>query len=205
MTDIKTIVIKKQIEDKELKWYVLSVTAGQEEIVEQNLKERIKNQNLQDDVVEIWNPKVSEVVLKQKKGKLDGEKKAEKVIKQKKMYPWYLFFKSKMNDKIWYIVRNTPGVRLIVGAETKPISLTDEEYQNMKRQVEQSEANISKSWDQENNSYKVWDVVKVLNPELKNIVCTIKSINYEKETVEIEYELLKGHKQTQIFNFSEIQ
>ncbi|MCR5411753.1 MAG: hypothetical protein K6E76_01870 [Patescibacteria group bacterium] len=60
-----------------------------------------------------------------------------------------------MNDKIWYIVRNTPGVRLIVGAETKPISLTDEEYQNMKRQVEQSEANISKSWDQENNSYKV--------------------------------------------------
>ncbi|MCR5411752.1 MAG: hypothetical protein K6E76_01865 [Patescibacteria group bacterium] len=87
MTDIKTIEIKKQIEDKELKWYVLSVTAGQEEIVEQNLKERIKNQNLQDDVVEIWNPKVSEVVLKQKKGKLDGEKKAEKVIKQKKMYP----------------------------------------------------------------------------------------------------------------------
>ena len=60
-----------------------------------------------------------------------------------------------MNDKIWYIVRNTPGVRLIVGAETKPISLTDEEYQNMKRQVEQSEANISKSWNQENNSYKV--------------------------------------------------
>ena len=87
MTDIKTIEIKNQIEDKELKWYVLSVTAGQEEIVEQNLKERIKNQNLQDDVVEIWNPKISEVVLKQKKGKLDGEKKAEKVIKQKKMYP----------------------------------------------------------------------------------------------------------------------
>ncbi|MBR4633761.1 hypothetical protein IKO50_02080 [bacterium] len=35
-------------------------------------------------------------------------------MKQKRLYPGYLFFKSRMNDKIWYVIRNTPGVRLIV-------------------------------------------------------------------------------------------
>ncbi len=36
--------IKKQIENNELRWYVLSVVSGQEELVVQNLKERIKKQ-----------------------------------------------------------------------------------------------------------------------------------------------------------------
>lgn len=70
MTELKAVEIKKQIEDKNYKWYVLSVTAGQEELVEQNLKERIKNQNLQEDVVEVRNPKVSEVTTKKKKAKI---------------------------------------------------------------------------------------------------------------------------------------
>jgi transcriptional antiterminator NusG len=41
-----------------------------------------------------------------------------------------------MNDKIWYVVRNTPGVRIIVGAETHPIPLTEKEYQNIVTQIE---------------------------------------------------------------------
>jgi transcriptional antiterminator NusG len=44
-----------------------------------------------------------------------------------------------MNDKIWYVVRNTPGVRLIVGAETKPIPLSDHEYQQIMDQITQSQ------------------------------------------------------------------
>jgi len=47
------------------------------------------------------------------------------------MYPGYVFIKSKMNEKIWYIIRNTPGVRLIVGAETRPIPLTEKEHEDM--------------------------------------------------------------------------
>lgn len=43
-----------------------------------------------------------------------------------------------MNDKIWYVIRNTPGVRIIVGAETHPIPLTDEEFANMIKHVNES-------------------------------------------------------------------
>jgi transcriptional antiterminator NusG len=44
-----------------------------------------------------------------------------------------------MNDKIRYVVRNTPGVRLIVGAETRPIPLTDDEYEKILQQIQKSQ------------------------------------------------------------------
>ncbi|NCQ82307.1 hypothetical protein GW750_05945 [bacterium] len=34
--------------------------------------------------------------------------KTKKITRERKLYPGYVFIKSKMNDKIWYVVRNTP-------------------------------------------------------------------------------------------------
>ena len=114
--------IKKQIEDNEFRRYVLSVNSGQENLVVENLQERVKKQTLETDIVDFLNPIVNEVYYK---------KDAKKSLKTRKLYPGYVFVKCKMNDKIWYVIRNTPGVRLIVGAETRPIPLTDKEYDEM--------------------------------------------------------------------------
>lgn len=113
--------IKKQIEDNEFRWYVLSVISGQETLVIENLQERIKKQALDNDIVDFMNPVVNEVFYQ----------KGKKAFKVRKLYPGYVFVKCKMNDKIRYVIRNTPGVRLIVGAETRPIPLTQKEYDDM--------------------------------------------------------------------------
>ena len=44
--DINTNEIKKQIEDNQFRRYVLSVTAGQESLVIENLQERVNKQGL---------------------------------------------------------------------------------------------------------------------------------------------------------------
>jgi transcriptional antiterminator NusG len=119
--------IKKQIEDNEYKRYVLSVVSGQETLVIENLQERVKKHKLEDDIVDYLHPVVNEVYYKNN----------QKVFKQRKLYPGYIFVKSKMNDKIWYVIRNTPGVRLIVGAETRPIPLTDKEYDEMVQHIDE--------------------------------------------------------------------
>jgi transcriptional antiterminator NusG len=119
--------VKKQIEDNEYRWYVLSVVSGQESLVIENLQERVKKQALEHDIVDYMNPTVNEVYYK-------GDKK---IFKPKKLYPGYVFIKSKMNEKIWYVIRNTPGVRLIVGAETRPIPLTQKEYDDMVKQIDE--------------------------------------------------------------------
>jgi len=175
MQEINTVEIKKQIEDRNLRRYVLSVTSGQEELVMENLKERINKQGLNDDVVEFLNPKVNETSIK----------KWEKVIKQKKLYPGYLFFKSRMNDKIWYVVRNTPGVRLIVGAETRPVPLTDLEFKQIMDQITQS---------QERSELKVpynkGDLVLLKTGDFKGMQGTIKEIDGDKGQVVVQVEML---------------
>ena len=175
MQETNTVEIKKQIEDRTFKRYVLSVTSGQEELVMENLRERINKQGLQEDVVEFMNPKVNETSIK----------KGEKVIKQKKLYPGYLFFKSRMNDKIWYVVRNTPGVRLIVGAETRPVPLTEQEYTDIVHHITQSQERSELKVP-----YNVWDLVLLKTGDFKGMQGTIKEVDADKGQVVVHVEML---------------
>lgn len=167
--------IKRQIEDNSFKWYVLSVVSWQEELVIENLKERIKKQSLTEDIIDFMSPIINESSLK----------KWEKVIKQRKLYPWYVFIKSRMNDKIRYIIRNTPGVRLIVWAETRPIPLTDHEYQEIMRQIEKSQERSELSIP-----FKVGDLVLLKTWDFKGMKGVLKTIDADKWTVIVNIEML---------------
>lgn len=173
--DINTNEIKKQIEDNQFRRYVLSVTAGQESLVIENLQERVNKQGLNEHVVDFLSPMVSEASMK----------KGEKVVRQKKLYPGYVFFKSKMNDKIWYVVRNTPGVRLIVGAETKPIPLTDAEYQQMMSQIAQAQERAELVVP-----FQVDELVRIKDGEFKNLTGKIKDLNPEESIAVVNVEVL---------------
>lgn len=172
---VSTVEIKRQIEDNHYKWYVLSVVSGQEELVIENLRERVKKQNLEQDVVDFLSPVVNEYSLK----------KGEKIIKNRKLYPGYLFIKSKMNDKIRYIIRNTPGVRLIVWAETRPIPLTDEEFNHIMEQV-----NKSQERGELVMPFKNGDMVILKTGDFKWMKWTLKNIDQEKGVAIVNIEML---------------
>jgi len=174
-TETNTKEIKRQIEDNSFKWYVLSVVSGQEELVIENLKERIKKQSLMEDVVDFMSPMVNESSLK----------KGEKIVKQRKLYPWYVFIKSKMNDKIRYIIRNTPGVRLIVWAETRPVPLTEPEYQNIITQIEKSQERSELTIP-----FKEGDVVLLKTGDFKGMKWVLKTVDGDKWTVVVNVEML---------------
>lgn len=176
MPETNTVEIKKQIEDRTFRRYVLSVNSGQEDLVLENLKERVVRQWLQEDVIELLNPKINEISM---------NKKWEKIVKQKRLYPGYLFFKSRMNDKIWYVIRNTPWVRLIVWADTHPVPLTDDEFNKMMQQVQASEESLDVKVP-----FKKWDFIEIKSWELKWTRGKIISVDSEKWLVTISTELL---------------
>lgn len=176
MQETNTVEIKKQIEDRTFRRYVLSVNSGQEDLVLENLKERVIRQWLQEDVIDLLNPKVNEISV---------SKKWEKVIKQKRLYPGYLFFKSRMNDKIWYVIRNTPGVRLIVWADTHPVPLTDAEFNQMMEQIK-----VSEDSSDIKVPFKKWDLVLIKSGDLKWTKWSVISVDSDKWLITISYEIL---------------
>lgn len=80
-----------------------------------------------------------------------------------------------MNDKIWYVIRNTPGVRLIVGAETRPIPLTDEEYTKMIEQIQKSQER-----SQLKIPFKEGDLVLLKTGDFKGMKGSVRNIDAEK-------------------------
>ncbi len=175
MATITQAEIKKQIEDKNHRWYCLSVIAWQESLVIENLKERVKKQNLDEDIIDYYFPVVTETrVLKSKTS-----------IKEIKLYPGYVFVRSRMNDKIRYVVRNTPGVRIIVGAETHPIPVTDKELENIKKQViERNERGTFIV------PYRVWDLVTLKDGNFIGAVWVVREVNWGKGTLIVNIEML---------------
>ncbi|MCX6824609.1 MAG: transcription termination/antitermination protein NusG [candidate division SR1 bacterium] len=174
-SEVNTGEIKRQIEDNTFKWYVLSVVSGQEDIVVENLRERIKKQELMETVEDYMSPMVNESSLK----------KGEKIIKQRKLYPGYVFIKSKMNDKIWYVIRNTPGVRLIVGAETRPIPLTEDEYLKIIEQIQKSQERSELKIP-----FKEGDVVLLKTGDFKGMKGSVRNIDANKGTAIVNIEML---------------
>jgi transcription termination/antitermination protein NusG len=167
--------ISKQIIDDTHRWYSLSVVSWQEHIVVENMKERIKKQNLSEDIVDFLVPEVNDVVMKAGK----------KISKPRKLYPWYVFVKTRMNEKLWYIIRNTPWVKLIVGAETRPIPLTEQEYQMIMNNVNQSNEKATMFVP-----FQVGDVVAIKDWNFANMKWNVKDVDVEKWLVVVNVEIL---------------
>jgi transcriptional antiterminator NusG len=57
-------------------------------------------------------------------------KQGKRVEVQKKMFPGYILVRCRMNDEVWNVIRNTPGITGFVGASNKPTPLPRKEVEN---------------------------------------------------------------------------
>ncbi|MBP7007781.1 transcription termination/antitermination protein NusG [Patescibacteria group bacterium] len=112
-------------------------------------------------------------------------RKDKKTIKPKKLYPGYLFVRMRMNDKIWYIVRNTPGVRLIIGAETRPIPIEDEQYEKIVADVREKNEKLSMR-----NTFKIDDVVVIKETNFKNMKGRVAEVDDLRGQVTVMVEFM---------------
>ena len=82
-----------------------------------------------------------------------------------------------VNDRSWYVVRNTPGVTGFVGSATKPTPLTEEEVKSiLKSQGVDAEPKIQIAVD-------IGEQVRITSGPFENFIATITEINKEKGTL----------------------
>jgi transcription termination/antitermination protein NusG len=99
--------------DRPGRWFVVHTQSGYEKKVKQNLEARIQSMNAEDAVYEVVIPMEDYVDLRNGK----------RVVAQRKMFPGYLLVRSRLDDKAWSVIRNTPGVTGFVGQGAKPSPL----------------------------------------------------------------------------------
>ena len=149
---------------EEAKWYVAHTYSGYENKVKEDLEKTVENRGLQDMILEISYPTEEVVEMK------DGKRK----VVTRKMLPGYVMIKMIMNDKTWYVVRNTRGVTGFVGPGSNPVPLTDEEVTKLGVEYIPIELDLS-----------VGESVRVVSGPLENFIGTVEALDPERQKVKL--------------------
>lgn len=159
----------------EKEWYVVNTYSGHENKVKEKLEMRASSMGLEDYIFRVIVPEQTEVEIK------DGVKK-EKV---KKMFPGYILVEMVMTDEAWFVVRNTPGVTGFIGSSgkgAKPFPLTPMEVDKILGSMGMSRLDVV-------NELNIDDMVKVIEGPFANMYGKIKTIDFEKQLVEVALDL----------------
>ena len=114
------------MEENQKQWFVVHTYSGYEERVKKNLEQRIKSMDTGDEISQVVVPTEGEIEVR------NGQRRTV----SKKILPGYVLVEMKMSDQNWSVVRNTPGVTGFVGSGNKPVPLSEEEFNQIMRQME---------------------------------------------------------------------
>lgn len=149
------------------RWYVVHTLAGSEHKVKANLERRIASMGMQDQIFQVVVP--MEETIEVRRGK--------KRFTKRKVFPGYVMVEMIMNDRSWYVVRNTPGVTGFVGSGMRPEPLSDEEVEVILRQ-----AGIEKK---PRLDIEKGEVVKVISGPFLNYTGAVESVDHERGKVTV--------------------
>ena len=153
--------------ESEKNWYVIHTYSGYEKKVKDNLERKVRSMGLENVIERILVPEEDEIDVK------DGRKRTVR----RKIYPGYVFVEMEVNDRSWYVVRNTPGVTGFVGSATKPVPLEPQEVRRiLKSQGIEKEVRPQ-------ISVEIGEQVRIISVPFDNFYATITEINNEKGTL----------------------
>ena len=109
------------------RWYIVHAYSNFEKKVAESIREQAKQRGLEDLFEQVLVPteKVTEV------------RRGRKIDAERKFFPGYVLVKMEMTDEAYHLIKNTPKVTGFLGADNKPMPLSDAEADRIIHQVQE--------------------------------------------------------------------
>jgi transcription termination/antitermination protein NusG len=109
------------------RWYIVHAYSNFEKKVADSIREQVKQRGLTPLFDEIMVPteKVTEV------------RRGRKVDAERKFFPGYVLVKMDLTDEAYHLIKNTPKVTGFLGADNKPMPISDAEASRIIHQVQE--------------------------------------------------------------------
>ena len=150
------------------RWYVINTYSGHENKVKQNLEHRVVSLGQQRNVRQIVIP--TENVSEMKDG--------QKVETERRTMPGYVLVNMDLNEDSWTLVKGTPGVTGFVGAQQKPVPLSQPEIDRLLNR-ETAERPRTRA------QFSVGESVKVVSGPLSDFSGEIAEINEDASKLKV--------------------
>ena len=108
-------------------WYIVHAYSNFENKVAQSIREQVAQRGLQDLFEEILVP--TEKVVEVRRGR--------KVDTERKFFPGYVLVKMNLTDEAFHLIKNTPKVTGFLGADNKPMPISESEAMRILHQVQE--------------------------------------------------------------------
>jgi transcriptional antiterminator NusG len=109
------------------RWYIVHAYSNFEKKVAESIREKAQATGLSDLFDEILVP--TEKVVEVRRGR--------KVDAERKFFPGYVLVKMDMTDEAYHLIKNTPKVTGFLGADSRPVPITEAEAQHILQQVQE--------------------------------------------------------------------
>lgn len=156
-------------------WYVIHTYSGYENKVKTNLEHRIESMDARDLIFQVIVPTEEEIEIK------DGQRRTV----EKKVFPGYVLVQmielredDPQSSRVWFVVRNTPGVTGFVGSGTRPTSLDTADVKKILRQMRTKEPRVKVG-------FTIGQSVRMIDGPFMDFVGQVDEINLEKGRVRV--------------------
>ncbi|MBZ0148466.1 MAG: transcription termination/antitermination protein NusG [Pseudorhodoplanes sp.] len=109
------------------RWYIVHAYSNFEKKVAESIRDQAKQRGLEDQFEQIMVPteKVTEV------------RRGRKVDAERKFFPGYVLVKVDLTDEAFHLIKNTPKVTGFLGADNKPMPISETEANHILQQVQE--------------------------------------------------------------------
>jgi transcription termination/antitermination protein NusG len=150
------------------RWYAVNTYSGHENKVKQNLEHRVVSLGQQRNVRQIVIP--TEQVSEMKDG--------QKIQVERRTMPGYVLVNMELNEDSWGLVKGTPGVTGFVGAQQKPVPLSQAEIDRLLNR-EAAERPRTRA------QFSIGESVKVVSGPLSDFSGEISEINEDASKLKV--------------------
>ncbi len=109
------------------RWYIVQAYSNFERKVAESIREQAKQRHLDSLFEEVMVP--TEKVVEVRRG--------QKVDAERKFFPGYVLVKMELTDEAYHLIKNTPKVTGFLGADNKPMPISDAEAERIIHQVQE--------------------------------------------------------------------
>jgi transcriptional antiterminator NusG len=109
------------------RWYIVQAYSNFERKVAEDIRLKVAQKKLEHLFEDVIVP--TEKVVEIRRGR--------KVDTERKFFPGYVLVKMDMTDEAYHLIKNTPKVTGFLGADNKPMPISDAEAQRILRQVQE--------------------------------------------------------------------
>jgi transcriptional antiterminator NusG len=156
--------------NENFKWYIIHAYSGFERKVRESLESRIQAFGLHNRIGRIMIP--TEPVTELRNGK--------KYTIERVFLPGYVLVEMDLDNDLWHVIKNTPGVTGFLGTGDKPVALSEAEVSSI---LFRSEA--AKDKPSMKVKFEKGEQVRINEGPFANFNGTVDDVNEDRQTLKV--------------------